>query len=289
MLLNSDKKILIVGLGLIGGGYARGLHKQGYPVYALNRSRKAIDYALETEIIDRGAAFEDEDEVKELLGEADLVVIGLYPNVIVDWIKKNQDYLKSGVIITDVTGVKTCIVYDIQAILRDDLEFISAHPMAGRELAGVENSDDKVFLGANYIVVPTESNTDDAIEICKELGLLLHFGRITVLTPEEHDDMIAFVSQLTHCIAISLMNCSDNDDLANYVGDSFRDLTRIARINENMWTELFLLNKKSLIGQIDNFIEEMTSLRTLLETEDADELRKKMINSTKRRALFDKK
>lgn len=288
-MITKDKKILIAGLGLIGGGYARGLHKKGYTVYAVNRSEKAIRYALDEGIIDKGASEENENMMLELLSQADIVVIAVYPAIFVDWVKKYQQYFKTGAIITDVTGVKSCIVYEVQDILRDDVEFIASHPMAGRELSGVENSDEGVFKGANYIVVPTEKNSKEAIDICMELGHLLDFGRYSVLSPKEHDDIIAFVSQLTHCIAISLMNCSNNNELVNYVGDSFRDLTRIARINENMWTELFLLNKESLLSQIDVFIEEMNDLRDKLNDNDAEALKKKMITSTERRVLFDKK
>jgi len=285
MLVNTEKKFLIVGLGLIGGGYARALHKTGFTIYAIDNNPESIRYALEEGIIDKGSSNVDEALIKE----ADIVIFALYPKVFKEWIKENQQYLKSGAYITDVTGVKGGIVRDIQSILRDDVEFIASHPMAGRELSGVENSDDSVFLGANYIIVPTEKNTPEGIDICREIGLIMHFGKISVLSPEEHDDMIGFVSQLTHCIAISLMNCSDDEKLANYVGDSFRDLTRIARINEKMWTELFLLNKESLLKEMDKFIEEISDLRQKLYDEDADSIKKKMIISTKRRAGFDKK
>ena len=190
--------------------------------------------------------------------------------------------------LTDVTGVKSCIVYAIQDMLRPDVEFIAAHPMAGREVYGVENSDDRIFRDANYIVVPTQRNTQEAVEWCCELGQILGFARISVLTPEEHDRMIGFVSQLTHCIAVALMTCSDNRHLVDYTGDSFRDLTRIARINDRMWSELFLRNKEPLLEQMDTFMREFAELRDLLAREDVDGLRDKMRLSTQRRAYFDK-
>ena len=164
-----------------------------------------------------------------------------------------------------------------------------AHPMAGREVYGVENSDERIFRNANYIVVPTEKNTSEAIELCKELGREIGFGRISVLSPEQHDEMIAFVSQLTHCIAVSLMTCSDNTHLVDYTGDSFRDLTRIARINENMWCELFMLNREALLAQLDRFIGEISGFRELLAQGDEVGMKEKMRLSTERRALFDVK
>lgn len=213
----------------------------------------------------------------------------MYPTVFKEWIAQYQHLFKSGVMITDVTGVKTCVVYEIQSILRDDVEFIASHPMCGREVYGVENSDDRMFREANYIVVPTEKNTPEAIEWCKSLGQLLGFRHITELTPEEHDEMIGFVSQLTHCIAVSLMTCNDNTHLVDYTGDSFRDLTRIARINDAMWSELFLMNKEPLLRQMDLFIEEFQRMRNMLESGDKEGMREKMRLSTQRRALFDRK
>ena len=227
--------------------------------------------------------------MKRIIGEADLVIFALYPHVFVEWIEQNQGLLKSGAIITDVTGVKSSIVYKIQGILRSDVEFIAAHPMAGREVSGVENSTDKLFIGANYIVTPTDKNTPQAIETCMELGRLLGFSNITTLSPEEHDEMIGFLSQLTHCIAITLMTCNDKENMEKFTGDSFRDLTRIARINDIMWSELFLANKSALLNQMDLFINKFNELKTMLETEDVDGMRKMMRHSTNRRTLFDKK
>ena len=284
MLVNRECNILIVGLGLIGGSYAKGLKKLGFNVSALARRSETIDYAVKHDIIDEGSA----DIDPEMIGKADIVVFALYPHVFKEWISKYQQFFKSGAIITDVTGVKSCVVYDIQEMLRDDVEFIAAHPMAGKEVYGVENADETIFYGANYIIVPTDRNTAEAIEICREIALLLQFGMISQLSPEEHDEMIGFVSQLTHCIAITLMNCSDNENLVDYVGDSFRDLTRIARINENMWSELFLLNKGSLLNEMDRFLEEFKSLRDELAMEDIEGMKEKMRISTQRRALFDK-
>ena len=280
----SDSNILIVGLGLIGGSYARALKRLGYYVSALSRTQPTIDYALREGIIDEGSTGVD----PELIGSADAVIFALYPGVMLNWLRNYQRYLKPGALLTDVTGVKGNMVYDIQEMLRPDLEFIAAHPMAGREVSGVENSDDAMFLDANYIITPTEQNSDEAIEWCAGLGRILGFRSISVLSPEEHDEMIGFVSQLTHCIAIALMTCNDNQHLSAYTGDSFRDLTRIARINDEMWSELFLRNKDALLRQIDTFTDEMQTLRDLISAEDREGLRDKMRLSTKRRAAFDR-
>ena len=285
MIVDVSKKILIVGLGLLGGSYARVLKRFGFHISAITKEQSSIDYALNEGIIDEGST-----ELQEkIIGDADLVIFALYPHIFVEWIEKNQGLLKSGAIITDVTGVKKSIVYKIQDMLRDDVEFIAAHPMAGREVSGVENSTDKIFAGANYIVTPTDKNTPDAIETCMELGRLLGFSNVTALSPEEHDEMIGFLSQLTHCIAITLMTCNDRENMEKFTGDSFRDLTRIARINDLMWSELFVANKDALLSQMNMFIDKFKELKSMLETEDIDGMRKMMRHSTERRALFDKK
>lgn len=284
-IINKNIRFLIVGLGLIGGSYAKALRKKGFYVSAITDNQKSIDYALSEGIIDEGYSYV---EPKAVTG-ADLIVFALYPQVFVEWVKTYSHLFKKGTIITDVTGVKSCIVSDIQNLLPQDVEFIAAHPMAGREVYGVENSDDKIFEGANYIVVPTAKNSPEAIETCKDLGKILGFSRISELSPEEHDEMIGFVSQLTHCIAVSLMTCCENEHLVSYTGDSFRDLTRIARINENMWSELFMLNKEPLLRQMDVFIKECTLIRDMIASDNTESLKDKMRLSTKRRALFDKK
>lgn len=284
MKLDKNLNILIVGLGLIGGSYAMGLHKKGYKVSAIDVNENSVKYAVENNIIDSGSTEIDEN----LISSADLIIFALYPHVFLEWIKNNQHLFKNNAIITDVTGVKACIVYEIQNILRSDLEFISAHPMAGKEVYGVENADDAIFKEANYIVVPTDTNTFNAIEMCKAIGETLEFARISSLPPKAHDEMIGFVSQLTHCIAICLMTCSKSEHLVDYTGDSFRDLTRIARINENMWSELFMLNKDALLSQMETFMTEFNSFYELLKNEDTEEIKAKMIQSTARRALFDK-
>ena len=283
MQLVTNSNILIVGLGLMGGSYARALHRVGFHINAIAHKQEDIDYALSEGFIDRGAAFPD----PELISSAELVIFALYPHVFKEWIAENQKYFKPGTLITDVTGVKRCIVYDIQKMLRDDVEYISAHPMAGREVLGVRNSDDSIFRVANYIVVPTEKNTPEAIETCKSLGRVMGFARITELTPEKHDEMIAFVSQLTHCIAVSLMTCNDADHIGTYTGDSFRDLTRIANINEDMWTELFLDNIDALIHQMDLFSAEFGRLRWMLASRDIEGMKDMMRKSTARRIALD--
>ncbi len=284
MKLNKDMKILIVGLGLIGGSYAEALSKKGYEVGAIDQKQEAIDFALHKGYIASGRA----DIDKEYIGRFDIVVFALYPHAFVEWIEKYQNCLKSGAIVTDVTGVKGGVVYDVQNALRKDVEFIAAHPMAGRECSGVENAKAEIFEGANYIVVPTEKNTQEAIELCKDLGRELGFKHISELSVKQHDETVGFLSHLTHCIAVSLMVCKESGHLADYTGDSFRDLTRIAKINDEMWSELFLLNKDEIVEQMNLFEQHFGKLKECIQNDDREGIREMMRLSTKRRKVFDK-
>lgn len=285
MKINEDTRFLIVGLGLIGGSYAEALSKKDFHVSAITRRQESIDFALEKGIISEGSGTVDE----RLIKEADIIIFALYPHIFVEWIEKYGNMIKAGTLITDVTGVKSGIVYKIQEMLPEGVEFIASHPMAGREVSGVENSSSEIFRGANFVVTPTEKNTEEAVDTCKMLGWMLGFSRVSCLSPEEHDDMIGFLSQLAHCIAVTLMTCNDKPNLERYTGDSFRDLTRIARINDSMWSELFMLNKETLLKNMKMFSSEFSKLQNALENDDVDTMRMMMRQSTERRALFDKK
>ena len=284
MKITKETNILIVGLGIIGGSYAKGLTKAGFAVNAIDTDPDTIEYALENGIIAKGATTAD----RKLIGEADLLIFALYPHIFKEWIGQNQWFLKSGAILTDVTGVKGKLVDEIQNMLRDDCEYIAAHPMAGGEKLGIRHSDEKKFYDANYIVVPTEKNSEEAIETCRQLGEILQFARISQLPPYDHDEMIGFVSQLTHCIAMTLMTCNDTENLQDFTGDSFRDLTRIAYIDDVMWSELFLSNKDALLHQMKLFTMEFSKLERMLMETDKDGIRDMMRRSTARRALFEK-
>lgn len=282
-MITKDTKFLIVGLGLIGGSYAMGLKKNGYHVEAIEISQLSIDYALKHDIIDKGSTFD-----VDMIQEADIIIIGLYPNMTADWISTYQKYFKPGALITDVASVKTGVVYPIQDMIRDDVEFLSSHPMAGKEVSGVKFADDAIFHVANFIILPTEKNTKEAIDTLHAFANILGFSNISELSVEQHDEMIGFVSHLTHAIAVSLMNTNDNTHLVEYTGDSFRDLTRIAKINENLWSEVFFLNKENLIREIDDFTAEVNHLKSMLEQDDKDGLKELFIQSTVRRKLFDR-
>ena len=284
-MLDKTKRYLVVGLGLLGGKYALELTRAGFHVDGINRSEGHLQYALEHGYIAGGKTHDFEDLVRQ----ADHIIFGLYPTALLDWFGTYGHLLKPGCIFTDVSGVKTGLVEPVQAMCPAGVEFIASHPMAGRETSGVAHSAEVNFAPANFIITPTEKNTPEAIEWCRTLARTLGFARISVLSPAEHDHMIGYVSQLCHAIAVSLMCASDNTELAKYTGDSFRDLTRIARINDKMWAELFLWNKDNLISEIDMFSDALATMRQKLVDDDREGLEKMFRLSTERRKAFDKK
>lgn len=274
----------IVGLGLLGGSYAMALTEKGHTVTAVDVRGEAIDWARRRGIITEGAT----DGFEPLLERADAVVVCLYPDVAAPWLREHQKHFKPGVLITDVCGVKGHYVDEVQSFLREDAEFIACHPMAGREVSGVEYADCAMFRVANFLITPTAKNTRRGIAFAHALADDLGFARVTELTCAEHDKVIGYVSQLTHAIAVSLMNANDDPHLVDYTGDSFRDLTRIAKINDKLWSELFFANREVLCDEIDAFTASLLDLREKLAAGDEAGLRALFVKSTERRRLFDK-
>ena len=272
--------ILIVGLGVIGGSYAMALKAAGYEdVYGIDNNLETLRKAKELGLIKEGYV-----EGKEIIGEADLIIISLYPRLVKDFIDKNKDYLKSGSIITDATGIKEHFIEDILSILPEEIDFIFGHPMAGREKRGIDYASKDVFKGANYLITVTNKNKEENIELLEKVIYQMGFKKIKRINPEYHDKMIAFTSQLPHAIAVALINSDEEGrDTGSFIGDSYRDLTRIANINEDLWSELFFGNKKNLLESIDNFLLEINNIRNSIENEDEEELKKLFIKSSKRR------
>ena len=275
-----DKKIAIIGLGMLGGSYAQGFYEAGMKTTGIDIDPKAIRYAKEHHWIGDGG------DDPSLIKDCDIVISALYPQAFIDWIRLHQQCFKSGAILSDVTGVKRKVIEEINGILRPDVEYIACHPMAGREYKGIAYADPSQFAQANFLIVPTEKNSQQAIETAKEIADLLKFKTISLIDPEEHDRIIGFVSQLCHVIAVSLMNISDDPKLTDYTGDSFRDLTRIADINEDLWPELFIYNKDNLLKEIGQLISQLEEMSELIREEDIDRMKEKMIIATIRRRQF---
>lgn len=273
-------KITIVGLGIIGGSYAKGLSMKGYEVYGVDKDEETIKYAIENGFIKHG-----ETTPLNLIPIADMVIIGLYPSAIIPFIKENISLFKKGQVVTDVCGVKTPICYEATNLLKDAL-FVGSHPMAGREKIGIKYADEKIFKGTNFLVCPIEGTNPLAVEKVEEIAKALEFGKIHEITPEFHDEMIAYTSQLTHAIAVSLVNTSETEETIKFIGDSYRDLTRIAMINEKLWSELFFDNKAALIKEIEKFQNELENVKKAISSENFNMLEERFISSRKKREVM---
>lgn len=276
-MINKEQIFLIVGLGLMGGSYAEKLTEQGYKVYALNRHEEAITIGKQRKII----LNQDEDR-ETLIKNADYIILGLIPSMCPVWVKENKHLLKKGAFITDMMGVKDGLVYEIQESLVDN-EFISMHPMTGKELSGVTYSSSNIFNSSNMIIVPTENNTEKGKEFAYDLAHILCVKNINELSPLKHDEIVGYVSHLSHVISVCLMNCYSSEDLAKYAGTAFRDITRIANINENIWSELFIKNKNALIPLIEAYQKELEEMKELIQKGDEEKLKKVLVNSANRR------
>lgn len=279
-----QRNFCIVGLGLLGGSYARGLTEAGCRVTAVDVRGEAIRFALDKGWIAQGTT----EDARPLLEQAEAVVLGLYPHALIDWVRANARFLRPGTLVTDVCGVKQAVVGPVQDAMPEGVEFIASHPMAGKEVSGVEYADSAIFRPANFIITPTERNTPRGIAFARQLAETLGFAHIAQLSCAEHDRMIGYVSQLTHAIAVSLMNANGDPHLCEFTGDSFRDLTRIARINEHLWSELFLLNRDALCAEIEQFEASLTDLKEKLQAGDEEGLKDLFRRSTARRAMFDR-
>ncbi len=272
-------KIGIVGLGLIGGTYAKSLKPYGYEIHGMDINENTINYALENNIIDYGTT-----NPKQCLKQLDVVFVCLYPNDTIKFIQKNINYFKRNAIISDVVGIKRKLVDMLEIYKDDDVEFVFSHPIAGREKIGIEYSDKAIFHNANFVITPTKYNTEEGLNLIETLARQMGFINVSRITDIEHDDIIAYTSQLTHAIAVSLVNSETKKyDTSLFIGDSYKDLTRIAMINEKLWSELFLQNKDFLVRRIESFEEELDKLKTALKENNKEVLETIMKDSTIKR------
>ncbi len=275
----SNLNITIVGLGLIGGTYAEAIKKLNPKnLWAVDIDEDSLEYAEEKKIIDKGFT---SGEIP--LRDSDIVIMAVYPELTKKFIRESMDYFKTGAIITDSAGIKEKLIEEINSTLRSDLDFIGGHPMAGRETSGVRSASADIFKGANYIITPTERNKKENIDIIEDLAKQIGFKNVVKIDPRKHDETIAFTSQLPHVIAITLMNCNHIDNVNSFTGGSFNDVTRIAKINPSLWSELMIENKEHMISQIDLFQNYMASIKSAIKDGDYDALNDILKESNKRK------
>jgi prephenate dehydrogenase len=273
-------KILVVGLGVIGGSFTMALKDAGYDdVYGIDIDEESLEKAKKLGLIKDGFT-----SGQEIVKSADLIIISLYPRLVKKFIIDNKSNFKDGAVITDATGIKKMFIEDIVNILPENIDFVFGHPMAGREKKGIDFATSQVFKGANYILTPVARNKEENLNLIEELIYKIGFKRVRRITPEYHDEMIGYTSQLPHSLAVALVNSDvEGRETGSFIGDSYRDLTRIANINEDLWSELFLGNKANLLTSIENFEIELDKIKHAIENDDTEALKQIFIKSTKRR------
>lgn len=278
-----DINITIIGLGLIGGSYAMAFKQinSGH-VWGVDTNENTLKKAMDMKIIDEGYC----STLAHIpIEKSDIVIIAVYPKAAAIIVQKNVKNFKNGAIITDVLGIKGDNINVIQDILDGyDVEFIGGHPMAGKETSGVENASKDIFKGANYILTPTLKNKKATVDYMERLIKAIGFKNISIVTPEKHDELIAITSQLPHVIALSLINSKGVDKgIRNFVGGSFKDESRVASINPELWCELFLSNKENLLEAINEFQASMASIKEAIENEDSEKLKVIMKNASSKK------
>jgi prephenate dehydrogenase len=273
-------RIVVVGLGVIGGSFTMALKEAGYDdVYGIDTNEETLVKAKNLGLIKEG--FTSGEEISK---SADLIIMSLYPRLVKKFITDNKDNFKDGAVITDATGIKKMFVEHIVNILPDNIDFVFGHPMAGREKKGIDFATSQVFKGANYILTPVDRNKEENLKLIEKLAYEIGFKRVRRITPEYHDEMIGFTSQLPHALAVALVNSDvEGRDTGSFIGDSYRDLTRIANINEDLWSELFLGNKENLLKSIENFEVELDKIKDAIKENDTETLKTLFRKSTKRR------
>ncbi len=273
-------KIFIVGLGLMGGSYAEGLKKAGHDVYGYDANPEIMNQAILAHVIHPSSDL-------TLLKESELIILALYPKDNVEFIKSYGHHFVKKQVVTDLSGTKSWMMKEIEHYLPEYVSYTSHHPMAGREKNGFNARDVNMFDGANFIIVTGVKSKSSDIDLLKSVANDLKFGKITVTDANTHDELIAFTSQLTHALAVALMHSDHLTETKKATGDSFRDLTRIAKINEVMWSELFLENKEALIKKIDDFSHELNALKSMIENDDLESLKTYLKEAKEKRKAFD--
>ncbi len=259
--------VLIVGLGLMGGSMAQTIKaRTSCRVLGWNRTRETAERAKSEGVIDAVAT-------EPLFKEADLVIVGLYPKTTVDWLNENMPKFKKGCVVTDMVGVKQYVVERLeQPAIDNGVRYVGGHPMAGREFSGFDYAQSTLFDGASMILVPNRSSDEDAVSALEKFFMGLGFGQTVRCTPEQHDRMIAFTSQLAHIVSSAYIKSPEADKHDGYSAGSYRDLTRVAKLNEDMWSELFLCNAEPLAREIDEIISHLDEYRKSIRSGNRKEL-----------------
>ncbi len=258
----------VVGLGLIGGSIAKSAKKNtNFKVYGYDINSDVVKTAVRDKYLNG-------ELTVEKLALCDYVFIPLYPEAVVEYIKQNASHFKPEAVVIDCAGVKRGVCKECFEIAeKNNFIFVGGHPMAGTQFSGFENSKDTMFHNAPFVLTPKENEDILVLANAREVIMQLGFGRVSVMTPKKHDKLIAFTSQLAHVVSNAFVKSPSAKERKGISAGSYKDLTRVAYLNEGMWTELFLDNKDNLIFELDNIISELQKYSDAMKNNDADTLR----------------
>lgn len=258
--------ILVVGLGLIGGSLCRAMKKYTYhTVYGQNRSPEVEEAAMRDIAID----YRFEGDYSDI----DLVIISLYPEASEKYLADNAAKMASGTLITDVCGIKGDFAARMRKLAADNgLRYVGMHPMAGKEFGGYQNSTADLFQRANFVITAFDCDNDEDVHTLESLSREIGAGKVVITTPENHDKMIAYTSQLAHIVSSAYVKSPEIRLECGFSGGSFQDMTRVATMNEKMWTDLFMQNRENLLFELDTLIENLQKYRDSLSSGDEQEM-----------------
>ena len=255
-----DKTIVIVGLGLIGGSMAKALRGfEGFRILGVDVSQPTLRYALEQEIVDQA----EEDPVKALAA-GDLVFLCLHPRGIVEFMAEHRDHFKPGAMVTDVCGIKGAILEGAK-VLPSSVSFVGGHPMAGTEFSGIQHALVNMFQGAHYILTPNEQSRPEHVALMERVARHIGCADVVQTTPEQHDAMIAYTSQMMHIIAVSVCDDENLFQYQGFEGDSFRGCTRVAALDVPLWTQLFSMNAQALCTALERLEGNLHAYRQVIQ------------------------
>jgi len=277
------KTVGVVGLGLIGGSLAKAVRAYtDCTVLAYNRSWETLQRAMDEGVVSAPLT-------PDRLAECDLVIVGLYPQAAVSYITENRQRFRKGGLVMDCGGVKGIVCGPLESVARESgFHFIGGHPMAGIERSGYENAFPELFQGASLILTPYADTPGWCLDEIWELARLLGFARLTRSTPAEHDHIIAYTSQLAHVVSCAYVGSPSAPRFPGFSAGSFKDMTRVARLNEDMWTELFLENPDALVREIDTLVEELAAFAYTIRRGDRENLRNMLRRAREIKESIDK-
>lgn len=271
----------IVGLGLIGGSFAKAYHAAGEKVLAYNRSRDTLNFAMVSGDVDG-------ELTKDNIGECDIIIVAIFPEAAAEYLEQMAPYIGKKPVVIDACGTKRKVCSLCFPIAEKyGITFIGGHPMAGTQYSGFKHAKANMYRGAPMVLVPPTFDNIELLDKVKSLLAPVGFAKVSVTTAEKHDEMIAFTSQMAHVISNAFIKSPTANVHKGFSSGSYKDMTRVAWLNPNLWSELFIENKDNILHELNFFIDNLMTYREAIENEDADRLVELLTEGKKRKEEVD--